>query len=67
VRVCGVQATSGEPGDCENFSEFVKANLKLYQLKHAASLTTHAAANYTRGELATALRKARPRHALRQP
>ncbi len=53
------QATSGEPGDADNFSEFVKANLKLYELRHAAKLSTHAAANYTRNELATAIRKAR--------
>jgi hypothetical protein len=37
----------------------VKVNLKLYALRNEAALTTHAAANYTRGELATALRKAR--------
>ena len=60
----GAQATSGEPGDADNFSEFVKANLKLYTLRNQHALTTHAAANYTRNELATALRKARrPRRA----
>ena len=53
------QATSGEPGDADQFSEFIKANLKLYALKNQTALSTHAAANYTRGELATALRKAR--------
>ena len=52
-----LQATSGEPGDCENFSEYVKANLKLYELRNGAKLTTHAAGNYIRNELATALRK----------
>ena len=55
----GAQATSGEPGDADNFSEFIKANLKLYTLRNQHALTTHAAANYTRNELATALRKAR--------
>ena len=54
-----LMATSGSPGDAENFSEFVKANLKLYELRNNAALTTHAAAHYTRGELATALRKVR--------
>jgi len=54
-----LMATSGEPGDAENFSELIKANLKLYSLKHGSTLSTHAAATYTRGELATALRKAR--------
>lgn len=54
-----LMATSGSPGDADNFSEFVKANLKLYELRNNAKLTTHAAAHYTRGELATALRKVR--------
>ena len=54
-----MQATSGSPGDADNFSELIKANLKLYELRNSARLTTHSAANYTRGELATALRKAR--------
>ena len=53
------QATSGSPGDADNFSEIIKANLKLYELRNQSRLTTHAAANYTRNELATALRKAR--------
>lgn len=53
------QATSGEPGDADNFSEMIKANMKLYSLRNATQLTTHAAAHFTRGELATALRKAR--------
>lgn len=35
--------------------------MKLYELRNAVALTTHAAAHYTRGELATALRKARAR------
>lgn len=61
------QATSGSPGDADNFSELIKANLKLYELRNSTRLTTRAAANYTRGELATALRKARARCLPEQP
>jgi 20S proteasome subunit beta 4 len=50
-------AISGEAGDRVNFSEYVIANVRLYALRNGASLTTKAVANYTRGELATALRK----------
>ena len=53
------QATTGEPGDAANFSELIKANMQLYSFRNGHTLSTHAAANYTRNELATALRKAR--------
>ena len=33
------------------------ANIRLYALRHDKSLSTHAVANFTRSELATALRK----------
>lgn len=52
-----MMATSGEPGDAANFSELIKANLQLYLFRNGMSLTTHGAANYTRSELAKALRK----------
>ena len=39
------------------FSEFILANVRLYALRHDKSLSTHAVANFTRSELATALRK----------
>lgn len=48
---------SGEAGDRVNFTEYVIANVKLYALRNGMNLTTKAVANYTRGELATALRK----------
>lgn len=47
----------GDGGDRVQFTEFVKANLSLYAFRNGVPLSTHAAANYTRGELATALRK----------
>ena len=49
--------TSGEPGDRVQFSEFIMANVRLYALRHDRDLSTHAVANFTRSELATALRK----------
>lgn len=48
---------SGEAGDRVNFTEFIIANTKLYSLRNSMKLSTKAVANYTRGELATALRK----------
>mmetsp|Transcript_15200 Transcript_15200/g.22868 ORF Transcript_15200/g.22868 Transcript_15200/m.22868 type:complete len:193 (-) Transcript_15200:120-698(-) len=48
---------SGTPADTVNFNEFIQKNMKLYELNNDLQLTTHAAANFTRGELAKALRK----------
>jgi 20S proteasome subunit beta 4 len=51
---------AGEPGDRVQFSDFIIANVRLYALRHDKSLSTHAIANFTRSELATALRKVLP-------
>jgi 20S proteasome subunit beta 4 len=48
---------SGEAGDRVQFTEFIKANIRLYALRNSTKLSTKAIAHYTRGELATALRK----------
>ncbi|KAL6124586.1 PREDICTED: proteasome subunit beta type-2-A [Fragaria vesca subsp. vesca] len=50
-------AASGEPGDRVQFTEYIQKNVSLYQFRNGIPLTTSAAANFTRGELATALRK----------
>ncbi len=47
----------GEPGDRVQFSEFIAANVRLHALRTETRLSTSAVAHYTRGELATALRK----------
>lgn len=47
---------AGEAGDRVNFSEYIIANVKLYALRNGTELSTKSVANYTRGELATALR-----------
>ncbi len=52
-----IMAISGEAGDRVNFAEYIIANARLYALRNGMSLSTKAVANYTRGELATALRK----------
>ena len=39
------------------FTEYIQKNVALYQFRNGIPLTTSAAANFTRGELATALRK----------
>ncbi|KAK6117187.1 hypothetical protein DH2020_049066 [Rehmannia glutinosa] len=48
---------SGETGDRAQFTEYIQKNVALYQFRNGIPLTTAAAANFTRGELATALRK----------
>lgn len=50
-------AISGEAGDRVNFSEYIIANVRLYALRNGMSLSTKAVANFTRGELAAALRR----------
>ncbi|GFR42700.1 hypothetical protein Agub_g3622 [Astrephomene gubernaculifera] len=47
---------AGEAGDRVNFSEYIIANVKLYALRNETELSTKSVANYTRGELAAALR-----------
>lgn len=49
---------SGPNADLVSFSEYVSKNLKLYELSNdGRKLSTHAQANFCRGELAKALRK----------
>jgi 20S proteasome subunit beta 4 len=50
-------AISGEAGDRVNFTEFITANVRLYAFRNGVDLSTKAVANFTRNELATALRK----------
>ena len=44
-------AGSGTPADTTNFLEYVQKNMKLYELNNDLALTTHAAANFIRGEV----------------
>eukprot|EP00567_Pseudictyota_dubia_P002522 CAMPEP_0197464562 /NCGR_PEP_ID=MMETSP1175-20131217/64085_1 /TAXON_ID=1003142 /ORGANISM="Triceratium dubium, Strain CCMP147" /LENGTH=201 /DNA_ID=CAMNT_0043000543 /DNA_START=120 /DNA_END=725 /DNA_ORIENTATION=- len=49
---------AGPNADLVNFTEYVAKNLKLYELSNdGMKLSTHAQANFARGELAYALRR----------
>lgn len=50
---------AGEAGDRVQFSDYIIANVKLYALRNETQLSTKSVAHFTRGELATALRKVR--------
>ncbi|KAK9160968.1 hypothetical protein Syun_007309 [Stephania yunnanensis] len=52
-----LMGASGESGDRVQFTEYIQKNVALYQFRNGIPLTTAAAANFTRGELAAALRK----------
>ncbi|CAN6439713.1 unnamed protein product [Victoria cruziana] len=52
-----LMGASGESGDRVQFTEYIQKNVHLYQFRNGIPLTTAAAANFTRGELAIALRK----------
>eukprot|EP00123_Amoebidium_parasiticum_P022716 comp9335_c0_seq1/m.4414 comp9335_c0_seq1/g.4414 ORF comp9335_c0_seq1/g.4414 comp9335_c0_seq1/m.4414 type:complete len:194 (-) comp9335_c0_seq1:67-648(-) len=51
---------AGEQGDCTNFGEYIQANVRLYAMKNGTPLSTHAIANFTRGELAKSIRSRSP-------
>lgn len=48
---------SGEAGDTIQFSEFIEQNVQLYKIRQGHELSPHAAANYTRKNLADMLRR----------
>ncbi|RWW25558.1 hypothetical protein GW17_00010097 [Ensete ventricosum] len=50
---------SGEAGD-RSFTEYIQKNVHVYEFRNGIPLTTAATANFTRCELALALRKVRP-------
>ncbi|CAM9583396.1 unnamed protein product [Scytosiphon promiscuus] len=50
-------ASAGPQSDCVAFTEYISKNMALYELNNDVRLTTKAAANFIRGELAKALRK----------
>jgi len=50
-------AMNGDNGDKDQFCEYIQKNIALYKLRNSIALTTNAAANFTRGELAKFLRQ----------
>jgi len=57
-----VMAVSGEPGDTVQFSEYISKNIQLYKMRNGYELSANAAANFTRRNMADALRSQRPKH-----
>lgn len=49
-------AVCGEAGDTNQFAEFIQQNMQLYEIRNGYELTPCGAANFTRGNLARALR-----------
>ena len=47
---------TGEPGDKVQFAEYIQRNLQLYKMINGHELSTNAAVNFARRELATSLR-----------
>jgi hypothetical protein len=43
-----MMGVTGPTGDRVNFTEYIMRNIQLYALRNGVSLSTHAAANYTR-------------------
>ncbi|KAN0027427.1 hypothetical protein ACTFIV_000719 [Dictyostelium citrinum] len=48
--------SAGEPGDRVQFTEYISKNIKLYSLRNSYPMSTPAAANYIRNELANSIR-----------
>merc|ERR1719265_449960 len=48
---------TGPPADTSNFIEFISKNLRLNALRTGLPASTKSASNFTRNELATALRR----------
>lgn len=53
-------AYGGEPGDTNNFADYVERNMRLYAIRHHHPLLPHAASSWIRRSLADSLRSRRP-------
>lgn len=51
---------SGEAGDTVQFAEYISKNIQLYKMRNGYELSPHAAANFTRKNLADYLRSQTP-------
>lgn len=56
-----LMAVAGEPGDTVQFSEYISKNIQLYKMRNGYELSAKAAANFTRRNVADALRSQRPK------
>lgn len=57
-----VMTSVGESGDAQAFAQFVAKNCRLYKMQNGYDLSPHAAANFTRRNLADYLRSRTPFH-----
>lgn len=48
---------AGDPADCVAEPQYLQKNIELYRLKNGVPLSTHAAANFIRGDKAANLRR----------
>ncbi|WVQ71160.1 hypothetical protein IAR50_000685 [Cryptococcus sp. DSM 104548] len=53
-------AYGGEPGDTNNFAEFVERNMRLYNIRHHFPLLPHPASAWIRRTLAESIRSRKP-------
>lgn len=63
IKVLGpnlAMAYGGEPGDTNNFADFVDRNMRLYHIRHNQALLPRAASAWIRRALADSLRSRRP-------
>lgn len=51
-----LMAICGDSGDCVQFAEYISKNIQLYKMRNGYNLSPSAAANFTRRNLAEALR-----------
>lgn len=51
-----LMAVSGEPGDRDHFGDYIQKNLSLYKMRNNYEISTFAAVNFTRRNLAEYLR-----------
>jgi 20S proteasome subunit beta 4 len=58
-----VMAVVGDGGDTVQFAEYIAKNIQLYRIRNGYDLSTHAAVNFTRRNLADALRSSSAYHA----
>ncbi|XP_059172599.1 proteasome subunit beta type-2-like [Physella acuta] len=54
-----LMAVCGEAGDNIQFSEYISKNVQLYKMRNGYELSAHAAANFTRRNMAESLRSSR--------
>jgi len=55
-----LMASAGDHADRTVFAEYIEKNMALYELNNNTALSTNAAANYIRTEIANSLRSRRP-------